>query len=587
MNGSAEERTVPSRRRMLTGAATGLLVGGGALAAVSAGRSQAVAGTTDAATSSGDPYGVFNVLDAYGTATSGADPTGANDSWKAIQQAIDAASAGQGGIVYFPPGQYSISEPLTIDYSGVELVGAGYGFISEIICNFTSEQTGTPGMIICGTSTAGPLSYMNISGLCIQGNMNQYSGHGIVWRVEVGKISDCIIQFVALDGVHCSYGDLSVGNSNFKSEYNDSLVMENVYVEFPGVYGNASADPPTGCGLFTDEYLTSSEFYACHFDGGALAGPGSAAIGKDFPNGGITTPFSTYGMYIQGGNLKFVDCHPFTFLSGGMYCNGARGIQIIGGEYESNNQAGITFYDSTRCSVLQASFYDSPNPTTPPRHILANGGSTFIEIGSCEFHNGGVSVPGAGIEIAVASSLNIHHNKFTDTGLAHAVLCDAGDTISYVTITENLIDIAGGYSSAIAMGSATNCYVAGNRIMSQSSINEYANGDADYNVYIGNDVTAFGGGGIKTVGANSEVIANLGNNPVGYLATQPTVPTSGNPYLNSYGYACDVYISGGAVTAVEVGDVATGVTSGMVRVAVGQEIILTYTKTPTWQWFGE
>jgi len=48
---------------------------------------------------------VFNVLD-----YPGADPTGATDSSKAIQKAINLAntpttSGGIGGIVYFPPGK--------------------------------------------------------------------------------------------------------------------------------------------------------------------------------------------------------------------------------------------------------------------------------------------------------------------------------------------------------------------------------------------------------------------------------------------------------------------------------------------------
>ncbi len=527
MDGSAEERTVSSRRRMLTGAAAGLLVGGGALAAVSAGRSHAVAGTTAAASSSasGDPYGLFNVLDS--TYDGGADPTGTTDSYPAIQAAIDAASTGQGGIVYFPPGQYLISQPLVIDYSGVELVGAGYGFISIIICNFTSEPAGTPGMIICGVSTTTLRSYINIEGLAIQGNLNPYSGSGIVWRVEIGTIKDCVIQFVARDGVHCSYGDIS---ANFSSMYNDSLVMENVYVEFPGV--SPDDTPGSGSGIWTDQYLTSSEFYACHFDGGALASTSNPIPASPDDGRQMTVPFSTYGIYAQGAALKFVDCHPFTFMNNGMGLVGAQGIQVIGGEYESNNGAGITFSAATRCSVIGATFYDDPNPTVAAQHVWIGNSSDFIEVASCLFQSGDHSVP-IGVEISPAggsiSSILIHHNRFDDPpavpvnanipGASYAVLINPNKTVtvddtsttytvSYVSITDNLIDIAGGYTSAIAMGDATNSNVAGNRIVSQSSISELAGGTANYNTYIGNDVTAFGGGGIKIVGANSIAVAN-------------------------------------------------------------------------------
>jgi hypothetical protein len=66
----------------------------------------------------------FNVLD-YG-----ADPTGAADSTAAIQAAIDAAETGinpdrftNGSSVYFPSGTYKITSTLTINQSGISLVG--------------------------------------------------------------------------------------------------------------------------------------------------------------------------------------------------------------------------------------------------------------------------------------------------------------------------------------------------------------------------------------------------------------------------------------------------------------------------------
>jgi hypothetical protein len=73
MNGIASERPVTSRRAMLAKAATGLAVGGGALAVTAAGRSQAVAATTGIpwlVEPSADQTGVQDVQNVQGALTS-------------------------------------------------------------------------------------------------------------------------------------------------------------------------------------------------------------------------------------------------------------------------------------------------------------------------------------------------------------------------------------------------------------------------------------------------------------------------------------------------------------------------------------
>jgi hypothetical protein len=69
---------------------------------------------------------VFNVVTGYG-----ADPTGATDSTVKIQNAINAAKAAGGGVVYMPAGTFRVqpqgdnSYALRIDSSGIVLRGAG------------------------------------------------------------------------------------------------------------------------------------------------------------------------------------------------------------------------------------------------------------------------------------------------------------------------------------------------------------------------------------------------------------------------------------------------------------------------------
>ncbi len=55
----------------------------------------------------------------------GADATGQRDATGAVQQAIDAARAAGGGVVWFPPGTYRIDGQLAVTSSGIVLRGSG------------------------------------------------------------------------------------------------------------------------------------------------------------------------------------------------------------------------------------------------------------------------------------------------------------------------------------------------------------------------------------------------------------------------------------------------------------------------------
>ena len=100
------------RRRLITGAIAGA-AGIAAFADLLPGQSAPAA---HAATSGG----AADWLDVAGQF--GADPTGATDSTAAIQAAITACPAG--GVVYFPAGKYTISQPLLISGPGVRLQGS-------------------------------------------------------------------------------------------------------------------------------------------------------------------------------------------------------------------------------------------------------------------------------------------------------------------------------------------------------------------------------------------------------------------------------------------------------------------------------
>jgi polygalacturonase len=68
----------------------------------------------------------FQIMPVFNVCAYGADPTGASDSYPAIQAALTTARLAGGGIVYQPPGVYTVSNILQIA-SNTWLQGAGIG----------------------------------------------------------------------------------------------------------------------------------------------------------------------------------------------------------------------------------------------------------------------------------------------------------------------------------------------------------------------------------------------------------------------------------------------------------------------------
>ncbi len=64
----------------------------------------------------------------------------------------------------------------------------------------------------------------------------------------------------------------------------------------------------------------------------------------------------------------------------------------------------------------------------------------------------------------------------------------------------------------------------------------------------------------------------------------PAVPSSGTALTNITYARCAVYLTGGTVTEIAINGTATGLTSGMVLLAPGDTITLTYSAAPTWVW---
>jgi hypothetical protein len=110
----------------------------------------------------------YNVLNA--AFSGGADPTGAADSTAAIQAAISACQTAGGGIVYLPPGNYTVTG-LTISGSDVTLLGTGIGASFLTLKNASNA----PVVSLTGTGTVN----VHIQDISIDGNKANQTTAGI------------------------------------------------------------------------------------------------------------------------------------------------------------------------------------------------------------------------------------------------------------------------------------------------------------------------------------------------------------------------------------------------------------------------
>ena len=103
-----------------------------------------------------------------------------------------------------------------------------------------------------------------------------------------------------------------------------------------------------------------------------------------------------------------------------------------------------------------------------------------------------------------------------------------------------------------------------------------------------NNVIGNTGGAIRNVAttAGQFISNNQGYNPVGYLSSQPAVPSTTVNYQNLFGVRCRVFVTGGTVTAISINGTATGLTAGTFEVENGDNISWTGSGAPTWKWFG-
>lgn len=236
----------------------------------------------------------------------GALGDGSADDTASIQAAIDAASAAGGGVVFFPPGNYRITEPLDIP-SYVHIEG------SEPASRYWAYSTSTPPSA-CSIEVDGSFSgsaalsigagttAISVRNITIAGR-NVGSVHGILVGTP-GTENNYLFEHVAIIGM---------GGDGFRGQLYAAR-FETVFIG--GCHGwgmNAS-------GRFTDTYVSNS-YFAGNIEGGlALAGTTNSGLcvfnacrfeRSGFNSAAPTTPTNADapGIYLRRANdIKFIAC---------------------------------------------------------------------------------------------------------------------------------------------------------------------------------------------------------------------------------------------------------------------------------------
>ncbi len=243
----------------------------------------------------------------------------------------------------------------------------------------------------------------------------------------------------------------------------------------------------------------------------------------------LTRSPTRYGFNVGSGSNQLINCHPYFCYEAGVYCDSGTSMTIIGGQYENCGWTNMSLQAIWSGEVIGATVYGN-----------AQYASVFC--------------------------YNWKYSTLTGCTINgdNAVWGLYCYDLNYCSVTGNSVIGAAGSGS----GGAT----------------FYCNGGS-YASYVGNSIDGSANIALSSFGAHVVFANNPGINPFGPQAA-PAVPASGTALTNPFPFDTAVYVSGGTVTAVDLGGTATGLTSGQFSVPAGETITLTYSAAPTWVWVG-
>lgn len=464
----------------------------------------------------------------------GAKGDGVTDDSAAIL-AANAAATAKGGIVFYPPGTYVKTQPVSVS-SGVTHVGCGKG-VTIILGGVSSGADysfiGASGALVTNAGIKDlTLNSQNVSNAsCI----NMYYFENLLFLgveflntgfkfVQNNVSTESTIDNTNLLFRDCDFNGssassttegLTFANTNLVAMEDCSVTMSPNTARSVLYYQLCTNTSAKNC-TFSTSVLTSIScntqiFDSCRFNG---------------PNGGLSTngvsDHGTFGYTLVEGVITS-KC-TFTDV---LNLGSSRGYRDLGSTFANNSSIAVQFYPQSG----QALGFDFRFTNSVFRDNNQGGGNNPI-----------IYLPG------VASDLGLY--------LDGCIFDDDQATPTQKGVFQQPQDIA------LSGVTATNCK------------------------FSGGSTKAFFEGGYSSIGLNVLFKNNDGYNPTG-PQTAPAVPASGTALTNPFPFNCTVYVAGGVVTAIAVGGTATGLTSGSVFIPTGETITLTYTSVPTWVWIGD
>ncbi len=509
----------------------------------------------------------------------GALGDGSNDDTAEIQAAIDYAETlagsgtNRGAVVYFPPGQYLVTAPLTITTSRVALRGAG-SFQSQLVRNADYGNT-----ITVLSQTAGTLNILErveISGLSLYHDVS-------------GAIAMTDVHVLVAAVTHLRLRDIDINNGAYGISLYGCVDAEIYGCDVIGTNTSGANNATVGIGL----YDAASSGYAL---GSAVSLPTQISITESEVFGPLNTGWN-YGLLINAaedvtvsntylGNSKYYNVYiqqtagDKTILevsfSSGTYIDGAGfdSVRIDGDAGSGSSYIGSVSFDG--CDIKGQSGQTNNG-------IFVSGtarGGTYaqacrnLRVSGCrigDYDESGIRIDGC--VNAVLSGNMIGGNNYNIATGGRGLLIGAACS---------RVSINGGRIGGLPEGNGTSAQTYGIELVSGCSEVHIDGVDVSNNTTGG----VLDSTGLVTTSQRTVWVTNCRGYNGNRTATGPAIPASTVAQYNPYGAPCWVSIFDGTVSDIKLnGQTINGATGVMFMVGPGDRITMTYTVAPSWIWW--